>query len=170
MLMGKAARLRSDEYERVRMEGYEMHLRALALRSHAWVCLSAKAYQGALETVKESIRLLAASKTLFPLQRDSTWAEGHLQLMIVQRDLIRAAMILATQLNCRSRGKVIANLLSALRALQESQRCFSFQAMKLRLLKGSEHIKEVLMLIGRENRSDAAFRRIKQIIVDDSVF
>src|ERR1039458_8843027 len=72
MLMGKAARLRSDEYERVRMEGYEMHLRALALRSHAWVCLRAKAYQGALETVKESLRLLAASRKLFPLQRDST--------------------------------------------------------------------------------------------------
>jgi hypothetical protein len=166
--MDRAIHSKIEEYGRSRLIGYRLYLRAVMLRSHAWLALTRGNYSGAIETLKEAVHVLDESCKCFPLQRDKTWAEGNVLLMAAQRSLARAVM--HGDANGPAPNLVLSDLLSALQMLNRSEECFTLQALKLRSHRAAQAIKEVIsgITLGRPHARSVSV--LKRIMTDDSIF
>jgi len=166
--MGKAIRSNIEEYDRSRLMGYRLYLRALMLRSHAWLAVTRENCAGAIEALKEAVHVLGESGEHFPLQRDKTWAEGNVLLMTAQSGLARAVMHSCA--NGQAPNLVLNDLLSALQLLTKSEECFTLQALRQRSRRAAHAIKEVISGITLGGPRAGSVTLLKRIMTDDSIF
>ena len=166
--MRKAARFEIQESDRIRLNGYLNYLRALMLRSQAWFLLEHEKYSGAMEALDEAIGVLKESLRRFPLQRDSSWAEGNLLLMVAQRELGSALQFANFHKN-RS-ASMLVRLVRAVHALQRSVERFTLQALRQRSRQASFETMQVMSYLGQGGSTTTAVRMLNKIIFNDALF
>jgi tetratricopeptide (TPR) repeat protein len=157
-----------EEYDRIRLTGYRLYLRALMLRSHAWLALSRCNYASAIEALKEAVHVLAESCECFPLVRDRSWAEGNLLLMTAQRCL--ACAVMRGCANGEVPDPMLSELLEALQLLKRSEECFTLQALRQRSRQAAYAIKEVISEITSGRPRAGLVAALKSIVTDESIF